>query len=496
MGSFELLALGQLIAFGAAVGLLLSVMLQPKRGRADSLFILFCMVLLGWSISALIVDRSVIAERLRIAFLLTGLAGTGLAYFLFVDRLMRVDNPLFRLLMDILPLVTFGVLTVIWTGSTQNLIVLAVLLGLLLVYSIITFWSILVSRAEVAPSLRWAGLLLVVACAAPSFDFENLETALVLMTAAALWTGWAVLRFQWQQPVKELQDELRVANADLRLAVAEVTHERARRTVLEYEQQRAVQIRTEFIEELGHRLRTPLNSISGYNQLLQVGTYGAVNERQSDRLTTIARNTHLLLATIHNMLELNALDAGRMGMRRTSVPVAALLEKVVLALEPQRAAKALRLDLIVPTDVSAICVDEVRIVQVLRILVENALKFTVHGSVTLRAMNVQVLHGLSSQFMLPVRGWLSDGLWVILSVEDSGIGIALEEQVNIFEPFHQLPNPDAAALVGSGLSLAVAKRMVEQHEGTIWLRSIPGQGSTFYVALQAARLDVISKAQS
>lgn len=71
MGSFELLALGQLIAFGAAVGLLLSVMLQPKRGRADSLFILFCMVLLGWSISASSSTARSSRERLRIAFLLT-----------------------------------------------------------------------------------------------------------------------------------------------------------------------------------------------------------------------------------------------------------------------------------------------------------------------------------------------------------------------------------------------------------------------------------------
>ncbi|MBK9745849.1 MAG: hypothetical protein IPO91_03640 [Chloroflexi bacterium] len=115
---------------------------------------------------------------------------------------------------------------------------------------------------------------------------------------------------------------------------------------------------------------------------------------------------------------------------------------MALAAEPQRAAKALRLELIVPADVAAIWVDEVRIVQVLRTLVENALQFTAHGMVTLRAMNVQVLHGLSSQFMLPVRGWLGDGWWVVLSVEDTGMGIALEEQVKSSSHFiRRIPVP-------------------------------------------------------
>ena len=492
MGSFELIAAGQLMAFGAAIGLLLSVMLQPKRGRADGLFILFGLVLLGWSFAALIVDQSVIAEKLRISFLLTGLSGTGFAYFLFVARLMRVENRLFAFLTLILPLVAILTFSAIWTGAIEHLMIRSILLVGLLSYALITFWSILISRESVAPALRPAGLLLGVAYTVPILNIANLETALLLMTAAGLWTGWTVLHFQWRQPIKELQDELRIANADLRRAVAEAADERAHRAALDIEVRRSLQVRTEFLEELGHRLRTTLNSISGYNQLLQFGMYGAVTDSQVDRLQTIGNNNQLLLALINNMLDLNTLEAGRMELRQSPISPKVLFERIAEAVEPQCAAKSLALVVDMSADLGSICVDEGRLMQVLRTLVENAIKFTVQGTITLRAVCVAVQDGWSAQFTLPVCGWLGDGRWVVLSVEDTGIGIALEDQGKIFEPFHQASSGALTEALGSGLSLAVSKRLVERHEGVMWLQSTPGRGSTFHVAVRAFRSDALS----
>jgi len=130
-------------------------------------------------------------------------------------------------------------------------------------------------------------------------------------------------------------------------------------------------------------------------------------------------------------------------------------------------------------------------------LLSNAIKFTPSGHVRVTARNVTVSNGKSTELPLPARGWLEDRDWVILGVEDTGIGVPHDEQSAIFEEFRQADGTVTREYEGAGLGLAIAKRLVELHSGRIWVTSAPGEGSTFYVALPAfdARERMLDNAQ-
>jgi signal transduction histidine kinase len=118
-------------------------------------------------------------------------------------------------------------------------------------------------------------------------------------------------------------------------------------------------------------------------------------------------------------------------------------------------------------------------------LLDNGIKFTDTGGITLSACYIQVKQGQTPDLMLPATGWLSDGDWVVLAVADTGMGIAPEDQGRIFDEFVQVNLTQRRSREGTGLGLTITRRLVEMHGGTIWVRSTPGEGSTFYVALPA-----------
>ncbi|MBE2272285.1 MAG: HAMP domain-containing histidine kinase [Anaerolinea sp.] len=496
MGAFELTAVGQLAAFAAASGLLIALFLQPQRGRADSMFGLSCALLAAWSLAALVPsirETSLVSPMdVRTSMMLTFAACTVFAYFLFIARAIKTENRLVSLLTLALPLVFVVMLVVVWSGSafaqTGWLTLGYGLLLTLLIYSAALFWAIMTSRETVAPSLRLAGVLLVMTAAALVIAPAVLESVGVVLAAlTVLQTGWVTIRRQIMQPLKDLGDELRLANRELRQAVEAVGTERQKNRALTEEMRSMNAFRSDFLETLGHRLRTPLNAISGYNQLLQSGLFGELNDVQLDRLGTIARNSQQLLELINDMLDLNTLDAGRLELNLQPLALGALIRRICQELEPQRASKRLEQIVAVPDDLALVLADERRICQILTELMSNAIKFTDEGQVTVRAFNVRVQAGTSAEFALPARGWLSDGEWVITSVEDTGIGIAPEDQGKLFEAFFQLDGGQTAENTGSGLGLAISKRLVEQHDGVIWVRSIPKQGAAFLFALRAYR---------
>lgn len=495
----EPIIVGYLAAFAIASGLVFALLLQPKRGRADGLFFAFCLGLLAWSVIALTADRQLLNSDTRFSLLLTAMSGAGGAYFLLIARLIRAENRLVTGLTLALPVAAVAALTAIWMSSAGTpeawTTVGYGLLVTLLVYAVAAFWSMMISREEIASRLRGAGMLLVLGYGVPFASPNNLDWGLFFTAGAALWTGWIVLRAQLQQPLKELADELRIANGDLRQAVGEIATERVKAASLNEELRGATQLRSEFLEELGHRLRTPLNSISGYNQLLQSGIYGEMNEQQLERLETIGRNSQLLLEIISDMLDLSTLDAGRMELNRQAVALPTLFERIAREIEPTCSAKMLTFRIDVTPDVAPVLADESRLTQVIAHLVNNAVKYTQSGHVALRAVNAHVQSGLSAQFSLPTQGWLTDGEWVIISVEDTGVGIAPEDQGKIFDPFYQPSRASQAETMGSGLGLAISKRLIERHEGVLWLKSIPGKGSTFLIGLRAFRPAAVATSQ-
>lgn len=345
--------------------------------------------------------------------------------------------------------------------------------------------------------MRLPGLLMVlVYLSLLSADLQRTPVSILMATLAAAWMGWVVLRTQLFQPMQEITDELRIANRDLRQTLTDLSAERAKTESLTRQLEAAGEYRSSFLDHLGHRLRTPLNSITGYSQLLESGLYGDLNERQMERLRTMQRNTDTLLRVIHNMLNLNAIAAGRLELQFATIELAPLIDKVFGEVRQRYPEKQPALVRELPADLHPIYGDAPSIEQILTQLVDNAVKFSLGDAgdagdapadVRVVAKNVSVEGGKSADFPLPLLGWLADGDWVIVSVIDRGIGIAPEEQSQIFDEFFQTGDKRAADLAGTGLGLVITKRLVEQHGGSVWLKSMPDQGSTFFVALRSVR---------
>jgi signal transduction histidine kinase/FixJ family two-component response regulator/HAMP domain-containing protein len=247
------------------------------------------------------------------------------------------------------------------------------------------------------------------------------------------------------------QDEIEVKNRDL---------------------ERADRLKTEFLANMSHELRTPLNAVIGFSQLLEQQYFGELNDKQLEYIHEIEGAGGHLLDLINDILDLSKIEAGRMELELERLELAELLESCA-RLVRERAVRAgldLTLEVVPGLSVSG---DKRKLKQVIVNLLSNAVKFTPSGGrVTLKA------HPLR-------RGAdVRDGD-IEISVEDTGIGIPLEDQERLFTPFTQVDGSLARRHEGTGLGLALSKRLTELHGGVIEVRSTPGQGSTFSLRLHA-----------
>ncbi len=225
-----------------------------------------------------------------------------------------------------------------------------------------------------------------------------------------------------------------------------------------------------FLARMSHELRTPLTAIIGFAEVLLDDALSPSDADRREFLGHIRASGRHLLGLINEVLDLSKIEAGRMDLQRASVDVGALVEDVAASMQPLAAKKDLRLSHAVAPGVPALWADRAKVRQVLLNLVGNAVKFTpAGGTVAIRARRAPDAdrHG-----------------WVEISVADSGIGIPAEEQARIFEEFQQVPGAGGTEQ-GTGLGLALAKRLVELHGGAIGVESAPGRGSTFTFTLPA-----------
>ena len=221
--------------------------------------------------------------------------------------------------------------------------------------------------------------------------------------------------------------------------------------------------KSEFLANMSHELRTPLNAISGFSQVLRKQLFGEINEKQAEYLDDILVSSHHLLALIDDVLDLSKVEAGQFDLQVAPFSLPEALERGVVIVRERATKGGVRVSLSSEPDVETVVGDERRIVQVIFNLLSNAVKFTpVGGTVDVGAMRL-------------------DGE-VRVSVADTGPGIAREDQERIFEEFQQADaGKDHAE--GTGLGLALSKRLVELHGGRIWVESEPGEGSTFWFTL-------------
>ena len=226
----------------------------------------------------------------------------------------------------------------------------------------------------------------------------------------------------------------------------------------------------QFVANVSHELRTPLNMIVGFSEMIQQAprAYGAeLPPPLLADLDVIRRNAQHLAELIDDVLDLSQIEAGQVALTREPVALHEVVEAALVAVRPLFASKNLTLQADVPQDLIVTC-DRTRIREVVLNLLSNAGRFTQKGGAV-------------------VSAW-RDGEDVVLSVTDTGPGIAAEDQEKLFRPFQQLDAALNRRQGGSGLGLAISRSFVELHGGRLWPESRPGEGTTFYVRLPLAPL--------
>ncbi len=245
------------------------------------------------------------------------------------------------------------------------------------------------------------------------------------------------------------QSALAIQNARLFREIEEKSHQ------LEI----ASKHKSQFLANMSHELRTPLNAILGYTELILDSIYGQVPEKMRDVMERIEKSGRHLLGLINDVLDLSKIEAGQLVLSLNDYSMKEVVQTIFTAMEPLAAEKNLALKVTVPPDLPVGKGDERRISQVLLNLVGNAIKFTEAGEIRVQ---VEVSNGT-----------------FLVSVSDTGPGIAPADQARIFEEFQQVDTSATRAKGGTGLGLAIAKRIIALHGGRIWVESSPGKGSTF-----------------
>jgi signal transduction histidine kinase/CheY-like chemotaxis protein len=488
------------LALSIATGLIFMLLIQPQRSRYNWWFALLLLALSVWAYFAMarvIPDLSPLDETQNFYILFMGLGWAPVALYGFVTSLVRPRDGMAGIFLVAGILALNAILVPVWTGHVvryhetggtrvelELLMTGKAVAFFIGVYLLLGYFYLHISADPMVRPLRLPVVLIMAGYAknlVPVLRLPPLSIGLLIV--AALWIGYRLLRWQIFNPLRAIGDELRVANADLRRMSNEVTAARANTGRLEDELRAVSRAKSEFLTNMSHEIRTPLNSIVGYSELLNKGIYGDLNARQQDRVGKIYDNSLNLLALINNILDLSRIEGGRLELHLDTVRVSPLVESMLadLAEEATHRNLALQTDILHP--LRLIRADELRIRQVLANLLSNAVKYTPAGHVKVSAHNVTVKDGQSQDFSLPVLGWLPDRAWIILSVEDTGVGIPPEQQAIIFEEFHTAG--DGLRQQGHGLGLAIARKLVELHTGRIWVQSRIGKGSTFHVALPA-----------
>ncbi len=226
----------------------------------------------------------------------------------------------------------------------------------------------------------------------------------------------------------------------------------------------ASQHKSEFLANMSHELRTPLNAIIGFSEVLLERMFGEVNDKQTEYLQDILSSGQHLLSLINDILDLSKVEAGRMELALAPFHLPLALENAVTLVKERAGRHGIALKLDVDARLGELVGDERKIKQVLLNLLSNAVKFTPEGG------------------RISLRAALADGS-VEVSVSDTGIGIAPEDQDAIFEEFRQVGSDDARKREGTGLGLTLSKKFVEMHGGRIWVKSEVGKGSTFTFTL-------------
>ncbi|MFO0951238.1 MAG: PAS domain S-box protein [Isosphaeraceae bacterium] len=252
-------------------------------------------------------------------------------------------------------------------------------------------------------------------------------------------------RIQMEASLRTQSQELLAANAELA---------------------RANRLKDEFLASMSHELRTPLNAVLGFSQSLVEGAYGAISPQQARVIGHIERSGRHLLGLINDILDLSKIEAGELKLNPSRMSVTAVCQAGLRMV--RQAALAKRLNIVMNADetIGPVLADELRLKQVLVNLLSNAVKFTPEGG----------------DVSLAVKGDRAAGT-ITFAVRDTGIGIRAEDMDILFQPFRQIDSRLSRQYAGTGLGLALVRKLAALHGGSVSVESEPGQGSQFSVTI-------------
>ncbi len=241
--------------------------------------------------------------------------------------------------------------------------------------------------------------------------------------------------------------------------------------------------KSEFLANMSHELRTPLNAIIGFAGMLRQEIDGPLNSEQQKSVRFVENGGSQLLALINDVLDLSKIEAGRMELVLEQVALPPLFDEVTGSVATLFRDKGLELNSEIAADMPVIQADITRLRQVLLNLLSNAVKFTDVGGVTLRCQITAPDFPASVAEQLGICTGEAGGPWVLISIQDSGIGIAKADIAKVFEEFRQVDGSSTRKVGGTGLGMPISKRFVEMHGGAMWLESTPGEGTCVYFTL-------------
>jgi signal transduction histidine kinase len=296
---------------------------------------------------------------------------------------------------------------------------------------------------------------------------------------------------QFDQPRRFSADEIRLCQTLANQASIAVANARLYDELRQKSEQleRASRYKSEFLANMSHELRTPLNSIIGFSQLLAHPAFGSLTEKQRKYVANIHASGNHLHQLINDILDLAKVEAGKIVLRLEPIPVAAALEDIEVMAQGLAQQKAQTLRTTIQDGLPSLNADPVRFKQILFNLLSNAVKFTPeHGTITLTASKLESEKaGTLSSLPASQPSSLPAGEFLEIAVTDTGIGIRPEDLPRLFQEFVQIDGTASKRHEGTGLGLALTRRLVELHGGRIWAESRgEGRGSTFTVLLPFA----------
>lgn len=235
-------------------------------------------------------------------------------------------------------------------------------------------------------------------------------------------------------------------------------------------------LKTEFITLVSHELRTPLTSVKGFSDLILESSKEALPPEVREYLEIIALNADRLVTLINDIIDITRIETDRVDISPQLCSLPDVIMRVSATLQPMIQARRHRLTIDVAPDLPPIWADPARMEQIISNLLSNAVKYTLQpGEITVCARYVESLDALPETArrdqILPCT---------LVSMRDSGLGIAFVDQPHLFKPFYRANNDVARLVGGTGLGLMIVKSFVEMQGGQVWFESEPGEGSTFY----------------